>query len=239
MKFQLPGSILIITTFICFASCVSKKKYIALQENTGIVNTENELKIKRSLLSNDSLKLVAIRKDSIIDSLNLRIAELQQKKEKSKVTSSKKLSTLNKEQEYDKKSQFIYNFAAYIEWPVIYNGTEFVIGIAADEDVVKKIIKVIGNKKVGGKKMKIEKYNKVTNYHIVYVTNSYTNSFTSIKGESKKNKTILVSDDDALYNAGSHISFHMDDDKVRYTINKSSIEKIGLKVSQELMRFSE
>ena len=87
--------------------------------------------------------------------------------------------------------------------------------------------------------MKIEKYNKVTNYHIVYVTSSNSNSFATIKAESKKNKTLLVTDDDALYAQGAHISFLMDDDKIRYTLNKPIIEKIGLKVSQELMRFSE
>ena len=48
-----------------------------------------------------------------------------------------------------------------------------------------------------------------------------------------------MTDDDALYAQGAHISFLMDDDKIRYTLNKPIIEKIGLKVSQELMRFSE
>lgn len=242
MKLQIPGNIFFIITVICLTSCVSKKKYISLQENSIVAKSENESQIKRSSAVNDSLKLIVMKKDSVIDSLNVRIFDLLQtkkEKERGKAIVSKKPSTINKEQEYDKKSQFIYNFASYIEWPVIYNGTDFVIGIAGDKDAVKKIIATIGNKKVGGKKLKIEQYNKVTNYHVVYVTSPYSSSFATIKNESKKNKTILVSDDDVLYNAGSHISFHMDDDKVRYTINKPAIEKIGLKVSQELMRFSE
>lgn len=186
----------------------------------------------------DSLRIELVKRDSIIDSLNLKLAEFQTKKEKPKVYSSKK-SSISKAQEYERKSQFLYNFAAYIEWPVIYNGTVFVVGVAGDKEAVNKIKKTIGNKKVGGKKLKIEQYNKVTNYHIVYITSSKTNVFTTIKNDSKKNKTILVSDDDALFSLGAHISFIMDDEKIKYTINKPIIEKIGLKVSQELMRFSE
>ncbi|CAN5493933.1 hypothetical protein BH10BAC1_BH10BAC1_06850 [soil metagenome] len=203
--------------------------------------SDQDIQLSKIALVNDSLKTALERKNSTIDSLQNKLADIQAKKDKDKpkVYASKKTSNLTKDQEYERKSQFVYNFAAYIEWPVIYNGTEFVIGIAGDDDVVKKIKSTIGDKKVGGKKLRIEKYNKVTNYHLVYVTTSYSASFANIKTESKKNKTIIISDDYALFDAGAQISFIMNDDKVKYTINKTAIEKIGLKVSQELMRFSE
>lgn len=228
--------------FLCFTSCVSKKKYAGLEKShKQIVAREAQRDLDLSKLSsnNDSLKSELVKRDSIIDSLNVKIAVFQSKKEKSKVFSSKKSSNLTKEQEYEMKSQFVYNFASYIEWPVVYNGTDFVIGVAGDKDIVNKIQETIGNKKVGGKKLKIEKYNKVTNYHVVYITSSSSNTFVTIKNESKKNKTILISDDNAFFAAGAHVSFIMDDDKIKYIINKPIIEKIGLKVSQELMRFSE
>jgi len=84
----------------------------------------------------DSLKVELVKKDSIIDSLNAKIADFQIKKEKPKVYSSKKSSNITKAQEYETKAQYIYNFAAYIEWPVVYNGTEFVIGVAGDQSAV-------------------------------------------------------------------------------------------------------
>lgn len=212
-----------------------------MQETNTLSQKENlqkEQKIKDVLLLNDSLQHVIVWKDSIIDSLNLKIYDLQSKKEKPK-NYAKKPSTMSKNQEYELKAQFIYNFAAYIEWPIIYNGTDFVIGVAGDDAAVKKIKEVIGGKKVGGKKLKIEKYDKVTNYHIVYVTSSSSSNFASLKNEARKNKTILVTDDDALFDFGAHISFIMNGDKIRYTLNKPAIEKVGLKVSTELMRFSE
>lgn len=241
MKLYSLLSFFLVVFSIAFTSCVSKKKYAELEKKQNQMITkaaQTDTEVAKLSAKNDSLKIELVKRDSIIDSLNIKIAEYQVKKEKPKVYSSKK-SSISKELEYERKSQFVYNFAAYIEWPVVYNGTEFVIGVAGDQDVLNKIKATIGNKKVGGKTLKIEKYNKVTNYHIVYVTASNSSSFATIKNESKKNKTILVSDDDALYSAGAHISFMMDDDKIKYTVNKPVIEKVGLRVSQELMRFSE
>lgn len=242
MKLRILQNIFLITLFIGFSSCVSSKKYKTLQETNVLSQKENqqkEQKIKDVLILNDSLQHILVWKDSIIDSLNTKIVELQSKKEKPKNYVSKKSNTMTKDQEYDLKAQFIYNFAAYIEWPIIYNGTEFVIGVAGDDAAVKKIKAVIGGKKVGGKKLKIEKYDKVTNYHMVYVTSSSSSSFSSLKNEARKNKTILVTDDESLFDFGAHISFIMNGDKIRYALNKPAIEKIGLKVSTELMRFSE
>lgn len=239
MKPQLLHNLFYCILLVCITSCVSKKKYAALQSDSAKVIEKSDHNIAVLSRKTDSLKVELVKRDSVIDSLNRKVLDLQTKKEKPKVFSSKKSSTITKAQEYERKSQFVYNFSSYIEWPVIYNGTEFVIGVAGEQDVVNKIQETIGNKKVGGKKLKIEKYNKVTNYHVVYVTSSSSNVFATIKNDSKKNKTILISDDDALFAMGAHISFIMYDDKIKYTINKPSIEKIGLKVSQELMRFSE
>jgi Zn-dependent metalloprotease len=218
---------------------VSKKKYVSLQSTHTIAIKENEDKVKKAAALSDSLKTALAEKDVMIDSLSNRIVDLLAKKEKPKTLAYKKASSLTKEQEYDRKSQFVYNFAAYIEWPVLYNGTDFVIGVAGDLDVVKKIQSIMGSKKVGGKKVRIEPYDKVTKYQVVYVTSAKSSSFLTIRNDVKKNKTILVSDDEAFSSSGAHISFILDDDKVKYTVNKPSIEKIGLKVSQELMRFSE
>ncbi|MFL5762963.1 MAG: YfiR family protein [Bacteroidia bacterium] len=243
MKTRLLWSALLSSALLFMSSCVSSKKYKALE--TAKISTDKENNdyrdhLKRSAIVSDSLKMVIVQKDSVIDSLNLKIADLQAKKEKPKASVvAKKASSLTKDQEYDKKSQFIYNFAAYIEWPVLYNGTDFVIGVEGDDDVIKKIATVIGNKKVGGKKVRVEKYDKVTKYHMVYVTSSRDALFSSIKNDVKKNKTVIIADGEAFANSGANICFTLDDDKVRYTINKPSIEKVGLKVSQELMRFSE
>lgn len=241
MKFYSVIVVFLFSFLLTFTSCVSRKKYAEVEQREGKLLfqvNQKDAEIAKQNAEIDSLKKALAKSDSAILALNTRAAEWESKNEKPK-SSVKKSNPIPKALEYERKSQFLYNFAAYIEWPVIYNGTDFVVGVVGDKDIVSKIQKTLSDKKVNGKKIKIEKYNKVTNYHIVYVTSSFSEEFQVVKNDSKKNKTVLITDNESLINLGAHIAFIGDDDKVRYTINKPSIEKIGLKVSMEIMRFSE
>lgn len=232
----------IIVCSVCFAftvllltSCVSKKKYISLQNDLSQREEMFNSEKSQYLIINDSLKYLLVYKDSVIDSLNNKL-NLAASKVKTKMPSvAYKKSTLTKEQETEKKSLFIYNFTKHIEWPIEYNGTEFVIGVAGDDQTIKLLESFMGHKKVTGKKILVRKYKKGARYNLVYVTSADSGSFEMIKNATRKNKTLLVTDS---FFPGSHISFTLDLDKVKYRVDKPAIEKAGLKVSQELLRFA-
>lgn len=219
---------------ISLSSCVSKRKYTALQNDLSVREDAFKSEKSKYLTENDSLKYLIAYKDSLIDSLNNKLVSTKREKTKMPVVALKK-STLTKDQEYEKKSLFIYNFTKHIEWPIEFNGTEFIIGVAGDETAIKQLEIFMSQKKVSGKKIVVQKYKKGARFNLIYVTSSATNSFHVIKNFVKKNKTLLVTDD--LTN-GSHISFTIDLDKVKYLVDKPSIEKTGLKVGQELMRYA-
>jgi hypothetical protein len=186
---------------------------------------------------NDSLRISLASKDSLIDSLSYRLNETVSRKEKDKIRSSgnTRKSTLSREQEYEKKSLFIYNFTKMIEWPIEYNGTEFIIGVAGSDKTVKQLQEFMDQKKVSGKKIIVVKYKKGARYNVVYITSAEMSSFSQVKNSVKKTKTLIVTDDAVL---GTHISFLLDQDKVRYIVDKTAIEKSGMKVGQELIRYS-
>lgn len=218
------------------SSCVSKKNYTRLQSEKDISAKEYEKSISGFRKQGDSLRLVLVQKDSLIDSLNFRLAELQ-KKEKTKPASSTivaKKSSLSKVEEYEKKAVFIYNFTKFIEWPMEYNGTDFVIGVVGEQYQINQLMMFMTDKKTFGKKIVVKEYVRGAKYNVVFVSSSKAGSIGAIKEQVKKNKTVLISDDDI----GAHISFLIDDDKIRYIVNKASIEKLGLKVAAELMRYS-
>lgn len=234
---QLHSNSLLLFSIVLFGltSCVSKKKYMQLRQDTSLTESCLEAEKAGYRKQSDSLRMLVVRKDSLIDSLGMRLNEFVIKREKAKGATVVKKSTLTKEQECEKKSLFLYNFTKYIEWPIEYNGTDFIIGVSGPDQTVKMIQDFMAQKKVGGKKIIVEKYKKGARYNVVYVTSSDTGNFSSIKNFVKKNKTLLVTDDAA---SGSHITFLIDQDKVRYVVDKVSIEKVGLKVGQELMRYS-
>jgi hypothetical protein len=227
----------LIVIFTGFSSCVSKKKYAEAKrmvaEKDAIISAE---RIKMNMIT-DSLRISLASKDSLIDSLSYRLNETISRKEKDKIRSSgiAKKSTLTREQEYEKKSLFIYNFTKMVEWPIEYNGTEFIIAVVGNDKTVKQLQEFMDQKKVSGKRIIVVKYKRGPKYNVVYITSDETGSFSQIKNSVKKNKTLIVTDDAVT---GTHISFLLDQDKVRYIVDKPAIEKSGLKVGQELIRYS-
>jgi len=237
MKSRLLTYSIFIIVAASLVSCVSKKKYLRLEKSSvDTVATLSREKMQLQLM-NDSLKRSLVLKDSMIDSLSFKLNEVTVKKDKDrgKTTVAAKKSTLSKEQEYEKKSLFLYNFTKLVEWPIEYNGTEFVIGVVGDEQWVKQLQGFMAQKKVSGKKIIVEKYKKGARYNVVYVPSSEMGAFSVVKNAVKKTKALLVTDDAA---PGTHISFMLDQDKVRYLVDKVAIEKAGMKVGQELMRYS-
>ncbi|HEX8516212.1 MAG TPA: YfiR family protein [Bacteroidia bacterium] len=227
---------LLFVILIALTSCVSKKKFNETLKKSG--QKDSLILAERSKLNlvNDSLRHELVLRDSIIDSLNFRLNDNSVRKEKDKGRSiSAKKSTLTKAQEYEKKALFIYNFTKLIEWPIEYNGTEFKIGVAGDDKWIKELQEFTAQKKVSGKKIIVEKYQKGARYNVVYVTSSGMGNFSAVRTAVKKTKTLIVSDEAA---PGTHISFILDHDKVRYLADKAAIEKAGMKVGQELMRYS-
>jgi hypothetical protein len=236
-RFTLPYLIIFIFLTIGLGSCVSKKKYLRLMTESERSSKSYDNTLGNLYRSNDSLSLVVLRKDSLIDSLTWKLNgnHLKGEKEKTKITASAKKSVLTREQEYDKKALFIYNFTKYIEWPIEYNGTDFIMGVECDDQVLKLLQEFMSQKKVSGKKITVEKYKKGKKYNLVYITSVGLPDFKGIKNNVKRTKTLLVTDQDV---SGSHISFSIDLDKVRYIVDKPAIERSGMKVGQELMRYS-
>lgn len=215
---------------MAFGSCVSKREFL----KSEIKNKEQENILSTLSKSNDSLYLALEAKDAIIDSLNYKVSGITLKKTKN--SSEGKKGSLSKRQESDKKAVFIYNFTKYIEWPVEYNGIDFIIGVLGDEQTLRQLQEFMSLKKVAGKKITVEKFSKNGKYNLVYITSLSNSSFEDIKNRFKKYKTLLVTDTET---PGSHISFSIEKDKIKYTLNKIAIEKVGLKVGQELIHYSE
>jgi hypothetical protein len=234
----LTYSFTITLLILALSSCVTKKKYKEVSKRSS--EKDSVLIAERMKFNSitDSLKQELAYKDSVIDSLSVRLNEsaLRKEKEKNRLAGKYiKKSTLTKEQEYEKKSLFIYNFSKLIEWPIEYNGTEFIIGVVGDELSLKELSSFMAQKKVAGKKVVVQQYKKGARYNVVYITSSALSLFETVKSSVKRSKTVIVTDKAV---AGTHISFILDQDKVRYIVDKASIEKLGLKVGQELIRYA-
>lgn len=135
------------------------------------------------------------------------------------------------------KAVFIYNFTKYIEWPQAYKEGEFTIGIVGETPLYSELIKMTETKKVANQTLEVKKFsspNDVTKCHILYVSKDKSQSLTEIIKKVKNNSTLLVTEESGLADKGSGINFIIKDNRQKFELNKSNVEKYKLKVSSNL-----
>jgi hypothetical protein len=240
------NALLIIAPAFLLSACVSQKKYTALQEQNKQLTADKaavEDVLNKLAVENDSIK----RENSLLDSL-IRVEKEKNealagnKKDNGKdpvITKPKyKKSTLTKEQEYDKKALFIYNFTSYVSWSK-FKGNEFLIGIVGDSPINSFLASYTNGKSASKANIVVEKYVPARNYQIIFISNAGAKDFSRIKKEFSGKPTLLVTENTLFDKTGAHISFYVDGDKVNFTVNKANIEKAGLNVSSKLINFSQ
>lgn len=135
------------------------------------------------------------------------------------------------------KAVFIYNFTKYIEWPPSYKEGEFTIGIIGETSLYSELIKMTETKKVANQTLEVKKFetpSDVTKCHILYVCKDKSGNITDIIKKLKNNSTLIVTEDVGLVDKGAGINFIIKDNRQKFELNKSNVEKYKLKVSSNL-----
>lgn len=140
-------------------------------------------------------------------------------------------------QEDKYKSVFMYNFTKHFEWPVSYRSGNFVIGVIGNPIIIGELEGVTSGKKVGNQPIVIEKYKDVTEMgkcHILFLPSNKSKDIGDIVQKIGTNPTLLVTEKDGLAQQGAAINFIIREGKIKFELNKSVVNKQGLKISSYL-----
>lgn len=222
------------------ASCVSKKKYAQL---------DAQLKEQQSLSQNyrakmDTLTMLNVRlRDSLKRSDSLLALEQKKASERkdgvTMVSPGPRKSALSKDDEYQKKAVFIYNFTRQVDWPA-NNNEKFIIGVYGSSPLYDKLRKTSEGKRAQGKAIEIKTFTaaNLEPCYILFVPHSNIGELSRIKGKLKDQAVLLVTEEQYWSSSTSHINFFVDDVHLRYQLNKAGAEKVGLKMTQDLVKFA-
>lgn len=144
------------------------------------------------------------------------------------------------ETDYRAYSLFVYNFMKYIEWPTeTGNKEDFVIGVFGDSFILKELQNLAATKKIKGRTILVKKLStvdEVTSCQLVYIASSKSGSLKLLLEKTKEKPILLVAEREGLAKKGAGLSFvTMEDDVLKFDINRSIIEKHNLKVSTILI----
>ena len=146
------------------------------------------------------------------------------------------------ENDYRFHKVFFYSFTKYVEWPENYLGGEFVIAVVGKSDITPLLMEMAEIKKAGSSSIKIvtideNSFNQKMN--ILFVPKEKSALLGAIVNKLANKPTLLITEGEGLAQKGSMINFKDVDGKLKFEVNTTNLERTGLRVSKELLRFGE
>ena len=129
---------------------------------------------------------------------------------------------------------YIYNFTKYIQWPNA--GQQVVIGVLGSGTINRELEKMVDSKR--GDKLKFVKlssFDKLGDCNIIFVAKDQERNLKSVLEKTEGKSILIISEDEKSVEKGAGISFFLEDDKLRFSINKSAVESRKMKISGSLL----
>jgi hypothetical protein len=143
------------------------------------------------------------------------------------------------ETDYKSYSLFVYSFMKYIEWPEAQSKGEFIVGVFGDSPIMKELQTLAATKKLKGRTIVIKKFatpEECGKCHLLYISGSKSSTIKTLKETLKTEPVLIVAEREGLAKKGAGLSFvTMEDDGLKFDINKAEIEQHNLKISSSLI----
>lgn len=139
------------------------------------------------------------------------------------------------------KTAYIERITRFVEWPQnnITDTTTIVVGIFNDAEFAHKATEVYRIQHIRNHKVKVLLLNdqdEIANCHICYIHNIEPERLSMLIREANEKGILLFSDDEFAARSGVHINFYMENGKLKFEINESSVMAARFKISHLLMK---
>jgi len=146
--------------------------------------------------------------------------------------------------EHEVKAAFLYNFVRFVEWPATaFETSRSPLALClAGTDVFGPVLdELVRNEEVGGRPLAVRRLaaaEPVVQCHLLFVSPSERGRFAAILGRVNTRQVLTVSDSLDFLDAGGHISFFMDSNRVRFAINADTVRAAEFRIDSRLMRLA-
>lgn len=140
--------------------------------------------------------------------------------------------------EYEVKAAFIYNFLKFIEFPDSSSDNSTVNLCILGDDPFGKALSPVQSDGERDKKIIVKRYNNFTGQErcqILFICRSEKRHLSQLLNTIKGMSILTIGDTEDFAKQGVIINFYIEEDKVRFEINKEAADKAGLKISSRLL----
>jgi hypothetical protein len=146
--------------------------------------------------------------------------------------------------EYEIKAAFLYNFAAFVEWPSSAfpdRESPFLVGVVGRDPFSSTLEEAFRGKEVGGRLVAVKRASDVKSLgacHLVFIPASERESTPRILESLKGTPTLTVGETGGFAAMGGCVGFFAEGRKVRFEISLPAMKRADLKVSSKLLRLA-
>ena len=142
------------------------------------------------------------------------------------------LTSSVREKNYKLYSIFVYKFAQNIQWPE--KPGDFVLGVYGNELAYQEFI-LLQTKSIGSRKIVIKKITSPSwnGYDLIFVPSEHSKVLPDLNTKTSGQPILIISETDKMTNSG--INFVLDNDRLKFEVNKKNCESRNLQVSKDLI----
>ncbi|GLT22482.1 hypothetical protein GCM10007933_19420 [Zoogloea oryzae] len=142
--------------------------------------------------------------------------------------------------EYQIKAAYLLNFARYVEWPAqrLPAGAPLRLCVLG-RDPFGEALSALEGRQVNGHEVKprvVDGVEMASDCHLVFITDSEERRVGLLLRGLAGRSVLTVSDIDGFAEAGGGIGLVVDERRVRFDINLTSVQREGLRASSQLLR---
>ena len=151
------------------------------------------------------------------------------------------LPALADHKEYAVKAAFLVNFARLIEWPSeAFDGPGAPIDVAvlAGDHVYANLEKSIDGKRVGSRRIRVRRIagaDGAAGFHVVFVGASVKADLRDLLRSADGGSVLFIGEREDFARDGGTINFFIENDKIRFEVNRKAVSRSGLRFSSRLM----
>jgi hypothetical protein len=159
--------------------------------------------------------------------------------------------------EYELKAACLYNFGLFVQYPPAVLGPKdtFIIGVLGKDPFGAALNRVAMIKTIDGRPIAIRHFKAVDDYtkcHILFIATDSAavegeveekketseERLAALLGKIKDAPVLVVTEAPGLAKRGAIVNFYLEDNKLRFEINKNAAKKHSLQLSSRLLNLS-
>jgi hypothetical protein len=142
--------------------------------------------------------------------------------------------------EYQVKAAFLYNFGKFVEWPTndfASTNAPLVIGVYGENPFGNDLAIVVSGRNINGHPVVARQVSltELTSCQILFIARSKQKNINQILRALDGAGVLTVTENMDPSDPGVMINFILKDDRIRFEINNTAAEKVGLKLSSKLL----